>query len=1241
MSRSKPLPDQLSRRTRMIQALDPATFLIDERKIETLIDFAIQLAPAITFFDLDNQPVHDSEQPPWARFFKSDVSFLLAHICAQNTQAAFLSARYADADGLLAELGRQNDELAEWYRWAQSLGGVDEPGSIEAAILATIASAYSSELGEDAMLEALDLTTGKNLDDKWFSAGAPTGPDALAHYRSRLSAVSRVRSQIAPAARRLLSRSLEQRADHPAQTGLYLGFIHLLQKSQVQLNTFTERHLDYYFQTVLRLKPASAKPDQTFLNLSLAPNLALFTLPRGTRFQTKPLADGTRAIFATDTDVTLSHARLQTVLARHIRRNSLRNVTAIQQLQSTDFLPRAPGSAPSALDSSDVEDGSATSLITHLKAQKVISGAPGIEIRSRCLEMTAGDRQIIVTLRLSRQHGSTLDHAMRKYARACDLKLEAETDFSHLEPALKDALILSLSTRSGPWQLPDFDLDLTGVAQDELRFVLSLPPGKAPAIQADPNGPDDPYLTVSLNPHAQVYAYSAFENLKVRHVSIDTRVRDLPAAQLGLSKPVKLSEKPVSPFGPAPVPGSSIFVSHPDLAGKQLESFSFAANWMGLPDARGDLAAYYEAYGLGVQNTDFRGTFATRTDETWKPLWLIGTPRKAQTPSVPLFCDPGGSVSSDQNWNFEIKEGLVLPAEAPGIQLTFVAPSYGFGLEEYPKAVARVALENTAKTAKWFRKRIKKLAPVAPPNAPIAPRLSKMRFDYSATASTSAGSVSLARLQPMQPARPVSQPDIFGMDLPGQDVLYLGIERARPLEELTILINHVEDQSARNMPSYENAFAPPRWHYLTRAGWRLMPVANVLGDGPEGFLRAGVIRLSLPGDIALHQDRMPQGKLWLAVASHNALDLLGRLASIDLQAVAVTRVLPDGEAVANLAPVPQGAISASIEPIPEVAKIKQPFAATGGQAAENQQQFRTRVSERLRTKDRAITRHDLETLTLQRFEDIRDAKCILHGLDRLTLVVTPTAGGWSVDHLPYVSLARRREIAAWLSDRLAGWKTEINVINPVFEPVQLRVWVTPTLPVQQGLLHDLNTRFCDLVSPWMTNTQHPINIGTTRVNTADAARAFEGSPGIVFFSGLSLVQYIDLRPATDRTSYHMFKDTAACQDGAGQLRASSPVSVLAPAPDQQILLQTEERGVGNLEVRRDLHAADPRLKTMWETDKRLVPSRPVPMGIGNLKIGQNFIITDPRDVIAPRARINPGHNPVQSVTEALCLRPGS
>ena len=74
----------------------------------------------------------------------------------------------------------------------------------------------------------------------------------------------------------------------------------------------------------------------------------------------------------------------------------------------------------------------------------------------------------------------------------------------------------------------------------------------------------------------------------------------------------------------------------------------------------------------------------------------------------------------------------------------------------------------------------------------------------------------------------------------------------------------------------------------------------------------------------------------------------------------------------------KGSISKLRNGLSAVKSVSQPYASFGGRAVESDDVFYTRVSERLRHKNRCITAWDYERIILEAFPNVHKVKCIPH-----------------------------------------------------------------------------------------------------------------------------------------------------------------------------------------------------------------------------------------------------------------------
>ncbi|MFC1603752.1 hypothetical protein ACFL5F_01875 [Planctomycetota bacterium] len=91
---------------------------------------------------------------------------------------------------------------------------------------------------------------------------------------------------------------------------LFLTFLKILRHAQDQLNTFTSRHLDFYYKQILQMCEKSAVPDKVNILFEPASDIAQVRLPAGTLLSAGPDGQGQDLIYRTDRDIVVNHAQI-------------------------------------------------------------------------------------------------------------------------------------------------------------------------------------------------------------------------------------------------------------------------------------------------------------------------------------------------------------------------------------------------------------------------------------------------------------------------------------------------------------------------------------------------------------------------------------------------------------------------------------------------------------------------------------------------------------------------------------------------------------------------------------------------------------------------------------------------------------------------------------------------------------------------------------------------------------------
>ncbi|MCG6901985.1 MAG: hypothetical protein LJE68_04815, partial [Rhodobacter sp.] len=134
--------------------------------------------------------------------------------------------------------------------------------------------------------------------------------DAL-NYNLLVSAMERVFQtliRIQREAQVYLTSSLQNFAAHTPHYGLWLAFLSMFDKARAELNDFTGRHLDFYYEEILRLSRRGPVADHVHLLVELAKGRDAHLLPGGTLVRAGKDDFGREVSYATDEDLVVNRA---------------------------------------------------------------------------------------------------------------------------------------------------------------------------------------------------------------------------------------------------------------------------------------------------------------------------------------------------------------------------------------------------------------------------------------------------------------------------------------------------------------------------------------------------------------------------------------------------------------------------------------------------------------------------------------------------------------------------------------------------------------------------------------------------------------------------------------------------------------------------------------------------------------------------------------------------------------------
>ncbi|MEO6683646.1 MAG: hypothetical protein ABIN48_12565 [Ginsengibacter sp.] len=207
-----------------------------------------------------------------------------------------------------------------------------------------------------------------------------------------------------------------------------------------------------------------------------------------------------------------------------------------------------------------------------------------------------------------------------------------------------------------------------------------------------------------------------------------------------------------------------------------------------------------------------------------------------------------------------------------------------------------------------------------------------------------------------------------------EGLLFIGLENAEPLQSVSLLFQFAEGSAA------DEDHDPPEihWSFLSNNQWIPFNGEDILSDDTGGFQTTGIIKFSLPANITNDHTIITTGLSWIRASVTEYAERIPRVINIFSQAV-LAIFNDQGNSPAHYDDALKAeSIQKLQNPDSRIAKVIQPFSSFDGKHAEIGKEFQTRISERLRHKQRAVTSWDYEHLVLERFSSVFKVKCINH-----------------------------------------------------------------------------------------------------------------------------------------------------------------------------------------------------------------------------------------------------------------------
>lgn len=1227
--------DGLGKEQRYMTPLDPSYVSVDERTLTDLILFSQKMSLLVRFFSTQDIDIGD-----WTRFFRQSQVVTLAVIAnvKLDTLNRVFTKLTEDASKLspndtqleaLKEMFHLTVRLAKTFdNWVRDLrvekgqnGLVEQiQNGIKTGLAPSIGhlKQYSdmakTEEGIDQDLEVnfgglsnlwdqdqtslSNIFVGKNNSEKIKTATA----SVAAIFQKLLQEALRIQAE----SQKELSSTLGNLNSVKPHIGLLVAFFKIYHYTQGAINSITARHLDFYYQQVLRLSARTFVPDEAFVYFELAKDNPPYTIEEGSLLNAgndstnKPLRYG-----ITET-LTVLPAILEQVNTFYIAANS-KIYTATKSkgyLTNIYYQENADESTVTTEDAMPKwavfgEDQYALGTNNRTMGDARV----GFALASPTLYLLEGERKIKLSLRFREDD---FKEGMQLWLQEMAVEQQISIEAAFAKVMLK-AFDISLTTKEGWFTFMHYNAVLVK-EEFGLNLLLELDATESAILPYSEKVHQEnlnttwPVCRIIVRPGAPIFPYSLLQNMLLTKFCTEVDVVGVKNLTLYNQSTRLSSDNPFMPLGPTPNVGARFLIGSSEVFEKQLTDLKIFLEWSNLPTDSNGFADYFAVYDTPIINGDYKVNLSRLENREWIPAdssqqefdlftTLNSDPNQEDTPlagNTNFDTIDLNKISGSASYSFTDKLEYTNQTQSGFIALEMTAPEFGFGQHDFTNKLSEVNLLNANQIVQNEGTEGIELLPL--PNPPFSPEASSVTLNYSSKSdlfplegqvrNTDGNADQFFHLHPMGQheieINTNKSPVLLVPSLDATGNLQLGLSGLVGGEELSMYIQISEGSVSDNLKLTQEV----TWWVLDDNDWVQFPSQDVLLDTTNNFIQAGIVRLQLPNRLDTDHQVMPDGLVWLQASIQSDL-LLSRTAfGVALNGALVEWVDNDNDLSHLQAPLPAGTISGLQGQPAAIKSTSQPFESFNGRLPEDERYFRVRVSERLRNKNRAISYTDYEQLVMDTFQGVYKVKCFsaltqenVTTPGNVLIAIIPDINDPRVNnkYRPKVSRSRLETVRNYLIDHASPF-VRIDVVNPFYE--RIRVICTVEFVNQQNngaLVQQLNEDIQMFLTPWLSTGQDREEFGGS-LYKSDIQSFIEARDYVSFVTGFSVVKTIDF------DGNFSFSDTAGSDQIVGQeeIRPKLPWSILVTATSHEISVQNnkdyvapEARGIGNMMIHTD------------------------------------------------------------------------
>jgi hypothetical protein len=1135
---------------RVMNALMPANAKVDERDLADLILFAKKYAAYLTYYKENNVAAGD-----WQSLMSMDISVILASISKITVvgYSDYLKIIYNNIQGAADETERKKHfktifdfiysvaiELDNYYRQVpadfefkeyfsstiraklqdplQRLIGyydkfITDNYIDNGAVFIPLDSPVKITLAQNFSLSQLSPVWSSGLAIPMIDLSVPAPADLsnsiyhiITHnlFNAQLDIFFKTLSNLVTQAGKFLNQTLTDFPTHTPHYALYITFLHLFKNAQNQLNLFAGQHLDFYYKDILQLKTKEAIPDSVHLVIELQKGIEQHLIKQGSLFKGGKDIEGIEINYAADEETVINKATVKSLQAVFVQPN-IKADKSFETVYSSSVANSEDGQG-AKLQSANNE------WFPFGNPTKIKEASLGFLIASHYLYLKEATRTITIQF--------TFGEA-----------------FNIIPADLLGAFNIELTGKKG-WHSVTSYIPAVNNSSKTISFTIKLeadaPPivGYSEKIHKASYTTDLPLMRFILKNERNVFnIYKQLKSIQLNKINIDVFVEGVKDVIIQNDEGTLDPSKPFTPFGTQPKVGSSFIVGSKEIFQKKLTQLSLVIDWDDVPDSLADqLDEALHEYEQTLSYLDVKRKFHTvKTFALSKGKWNMLDLQKGIFIEDNLYnvifdwtrpqskyankisqvdiehavinISPGGIYPTERN--YDKNEAYSNTSVNGFIKIDLNSPD--FGHSAYPAALRNAAQSVTvAVTGAGTATMTMKVSPTSTiPKEPYTPTVKSFAVNYKASGEIDLQTPSLVSFEGKEGGffhlapfgfaeiNKSLHPAVSMLPLyENEGELYVGFENLLPSSTLKVLFQVADGTS--NPLKEENKI---KWYYLSNNNWIQFEKTSVI-DATKNFTQSGVVIFILSENINTGNLLFDPSLSWIKAAVKTDSDAVCNLISIQAQAIKATLKVDKEKNIYFKKVLPANSISKLLIAAAAVKKISQPYESFNGRLNEASRQFYTRVSERLRHKQRAITAWDYEKIVLEQFPSIYKVKCINQtGLvagkvinnthysetapGNVTVVTIPDLRNSSFKNplKPYTSIGLLTNIKDYLS-KLTSPFVKLQVINPMFEEIQFQFDVKITPPLDESFyVKQLSIDIEQFLCPWAYGNEKDIEFG--------------------------------------------------------------------------------------------------------------------------------------------------------------------